>query len=279
LVLGHWTFSGDEEEHPQMKPGEWIRSRYWLCHFLHNRHVRGVIEPVEQAPPPRVARVLGLWLASLDAEAVARHRPMIDRAADCCPDDPAFVQCLRLFAREQQYHAALLRRIVADPPPSPLPTRVARSLMHTARRELTVRYELSVVLIEQLVTLSLCRLTHQACADRGVRSIVRQIEHDARRHVAFTAERLTMEFADFNFVRRNLRRARLRGMALTALAFVARRYRGLIRAAGGSRRRFVAESFADFERVLERMVPYRRDALLARLLDQRERPFDEPTVG
>ena len=64
-----------------------------------------------------------------------------------------------------------------------------------------------------------------------------------------------------------MRRLRLRVMWGAALLYTTACHGRLIRAVGMSRRRFVMVAYRRFGSLLERIVPYRRDALLAALLD------------
>jgi len=103
----------------------------------------------------------------------------------------------------------------------------------------------------------------QAGATREARLIQRLIR-DFSGQIAFCSEWLTFTYADFNFIRRNLRRARLRLMfRATALAWTRAPAPEGWRPEGRTR----------FEATLERMVPYRRERLLQRLRLQQEHRF------
>jgi len=266
-----------------MKSGEWSRSRFWLCYFLHNRHVRSRIDPAglsQQTQTPSLTRAL-TRLATTSVAAAGANRRTTERAAERCGDDPAFVQALRLFVKEQQYHAALLREAAPGRDRPSITWRVAHRVIDTLRRVLTLRFELAVLLLNQIIVLTLARMIASDSRDATWQAIGEQIARDARGHVAFHGERLTTEFADFNFVLRNLRRYRLRLMCAIALFLAAVQYRSLLRALGGPRRTwaFIHMGWSTFTALLERMVPYRRDALLRRLLHLRKRPYDKPTLG
>ncbi len=137
----------------------------------------------------------------------------------------------------------------------------------TWRRKLGARFELSVHLMRLIVLAEQCRHVVRTSHDDDLINICRQVRGDLAGHIAFLSERLTLEYADFNFIRRNLRRVRLRGMLLAAVA--------VLPPVAGSRMNTTIVAARRFESILERMVPYRRDALLNALGHQRKRPYDQ----
>ena len=254
---------------------EWSRSRFWLCHFMHNRHERITIawRPRTPLAPALHRPVLGF----LRSAAPAGHGGwLIAQALAHCPGDPAYVQALRLFAKEEAQLHGLIDRLRAQQGDTRPATRPVYAALVRLRRSLGLRFELSALLLEELLDLAVFQLIHDAAADPTLRSACRQVLSDRRAHAAFHAERLTLEFADFNFLRRNLRRLRLRLFFALLLALVALRHGALIRAAGGNRLSFALTSWRAFQAILERVVPYHREALLAALLHQDQRPYDQP---
>jgi hypothetical protein len=260
-----------------MKDREWSRSRFWLCHFLHNRHER---RRMDWSPPariePRLRPLVAHWLAHSASLPAPVGAWMIDAAARQCANDPAYVQSLRLMVKEEQYLTGLSAKLLARLEPQRALHEGLGRLARPLRHFLGLRLELSVVLLQEVVDLTFCGMIHEATEDDVLRAACRQIVADRSAHASFLAERLTLEFADFNFVRRNVRRLRLRLLFGALLATQAMRYHALIRAAGWTPQRFVRLSWVAFTDLLERMVPYHRDALMAALLTQRERPYDKP---
>jgi len=59
------------------------------------------------------------------------------------------------------------------------------------------------------------------------------------------------------------------------LALITWRQRRLIRAAEVSHLQFVLQAWVSFNSVLEKMVPYRRTALVNALLRQRQHPYEK----
>src|ERR1043165_1424984 len=104
-VVGADECEVPREERSAMRPREWSRSRFWLCHFLHNRHERPRIDgskAIDLEAPLRgpVAR----WLANDAAQPPVCGARLVVQAARHYHADPAFVQSLRLLVKEQQHH-------------------------------------------------------------------------------------------------------------------------------------------------------------------------------
>lgn len=258
-----------------MRPGEWSRSRYWLNHFLNARHRRAKAAWDVPACAAATDVAAAAWLGVVTA------RPGIDRAwiashaAMRCQGDPAYVQTLRLVGREQQHHrgqaARLLDRLGLPRPAPPAET-------HDWVRPLGVRFCLSLQWMTNILDSVVLDELAASCRDPALRTVAATIAQERRVHTAFITERLADEFADFHFIRRNLRRWRLRGM-LTGLAprhLV--RQRVLLEAMRLSPLAWTARTRHRFEATLEQMVPYRRDALLHLLTHQREQPFEQATI-
>jgi hypothetical protein len=135
------------------------------------------------------------------------------------------------------------------------------------------RFELSVMMLSDLIDAEFYRLLRGSIHDAATATAAQSVHEDKLAHAAFHCERLTMELADLNFLRRNLRRLRLRGMFAAALALTLYHRGRLIRAAGSTRVAFAKTVWQNFRGVLESVVPYRREALLNALLSQREKPY------
>lgn len=260
---------------------EWPRSRFWLCHFLYSRHERPAItwdaptdSPNQATELDRTAADFLAWQIRIDE---AGRKKLIEQAAEQCANDPAYIQSLRLFVREEQHHQAIAQRWLATQPSTPPQTDAVRSALRTATRPLGIRFELSLLLIGELVTLTLNRMLCEKVTDPTLAGVLGQIIADHELHIAFHSERLTAEFADFNFLRRNLRRWRLRGMHASLVKGVAWRHRSLLKMLDVSANSFREAATDNFETVLSRMVPYRRAALLEALGQQREQRYEKPS--
>ncbi|MEX1087739.1 MAG: hypothetical protein WEC36_00840 [Phycisphaeraceae bacterium] len=215
------------------------------------------------------------WLADFACRAQAADRWIVAAATQRYGADPAFIQCLRLLVKEERHLAELTQRLLSH---CHCPTRgVARveQMSRPVRSALGVRFEVSIMLLGALIDIAVCRTIRQSTSEPLLVAVLGQIVRDREAHVAFASEWLTLEFADFNFVRRNLRRARLRAMFTAMMAHTVASHSPLLDSLGCSRLALARACWSTFQGVLERMVPYRRDVLLATLLEQKERPYAE----
>lgn len=189
--------------------------------------------------------------------------------------DPAFVQSLRLLAKERQFHHDLLMQLQErHQPQAVLPA------MLQARKEMTasllgMRYFLASLLLDDVLDLGLLRLVQKHWTDEAAQGVCQTLLRDKTAHAVFLAERLTTEYADFNFVRRNLRRVRLRGLFYIHVRRMLRHDTALLTQAGMTPRDFAKQSWQQFSVVLETMVPYRRESLMKMLKVQREKPYGD----
>lgn len=270
-----------------MESQEWSRSRFWLAHFVHSRHDRPAIEwhrPV--ALGPLGGQRLVWWLTLGRSKPVESGAWLVARAVHDWRDDPWFVQALRLMVTEQRHHEDLLERLAvrwgaggsSDASGHRMTETVHRILSKCRRRCLGPRFEMSVWLLKMVGEHALLRLIAGAMEDEVVRSVCRVVAQEKRAHIAFLVERLTMLYADFNFIRRNLRRLRLRMMWGVISLSDAMGHRRLLDTVGSTRLRFLWDGFRRFAQLLEQMVPYRRDALLASLRMQQQDRYAKPRL-
>jgi hypothetical protein len=209
---------------------------------------------------------------------------LIQDALRHCPHDPAYIQSLRLIARENREDGEMIHRLMGSlglpgEPRSGVLGALRRSFDRWRRRWLGSRFEMSLRLLDDLLDLTVLSILHAGpdlCRQAPVQGVCKNLYQNKQAHIAFAVERLTTLYADFNFVRRNLRRLRLRLMWTALLLHAAVGHRQLLRTGGVSYGDFVFGGYRRFSRLLERMVPYHRDALLAALLDQKQDPYAEP---
>ena len=270
-----------------MNQGQWSRSRFWLCHFLFSRHERLAVNWQADAHcPPRLDEALTGWLQHRrrpQAAMIESARRLVADAVDRNRDDPAYIQCLRLLVKERQYQHELAQRWLARPGGHDQSRRRKGTFATIHRRIaawrfmlLGARFEMSVQFFADLYDLSVMSMAAGSGSGSVAADVAANLAHDKRAHVAFAAERLTMLYADFNSLRRNLRRLRLRGIWLTCLLRCVARDGRLIKACGRSRWQFLFAALRQFDQLLETMVPYRRDALLKALMSQRQQPYAKP---
>lgn len=262
-----------------MTRNEWCRSRYWLGHFLYSRHERSKIvwQSAVGSDDDQRTRLRLLLEGGLCARALGGER-LIHRAAADYAHDPAYVQSLRLVAKERAYGDTIIERLGErfgiTSKPAPYKPPLAAWLVSVPG----VRFEVASLLLHDLVNAALIELAMRDAADPATRCVRDALLRDHATHITFYAERLTMEFADFHFVRRNLRRYRLRAMFSAVVTRAIRRHEPLLTVTGLSADDFTRACWGQFNNVLERMVPYRRDALLAALMRQSEHPYAKPTT-
>jgi hypothetical protein len=264
-----------------MDRGEWSRSRYWLCHFLQSRHQRLPVawDRLAESPPIERKALIRLLLR-LQRGGLLTGRKLVSATEPEAGIDPAYVQAVRLYAKEEQFDAGLSGKTLRGlgqgyPRPGPwwLGAAVRRVCPWAG-----VRFELSVRMIGLVLDSVLLELAGRIARGPALAAVRQQLLGDKQAHLTFVCERLTMGYADFNFLRRNLRRLRLRGMFVACAMFAAARHGPLLRAAGLTPPRFLWQAWTRFAETVEAVVPYRRDALLAALLDQREHPFKKTTT-
>ena len=262
----------------------WSRSRFWLCHFLHSRHVRQPIEWGSRTDTdPQFVDAMTPWLNASRYDPHEGGAWLVARAVRDNPYDPAYIQSLRLLVKEQCYQDELIDRTLdrcgsAAAPQRRIVSSAGTRLGRLRRRWLGSRFEMSLLLFGNLLDLMFLTMIGTRCVDAAVTGALKNITTDKRAHILFCMERLTWSYADFQFVRRNLRRLRLRWMWAVMLVHAARRHGPLIRACGSSRIQFVFAGTRRFAGLLESMVPYRREALLSALLAQRRHPFAKPNL-
>lgn len=259
------------------RDAEWSRSRYWFCHFLQSRHTRPGIDwetPLSQTGHLTAESTLHGMIHRLTTPQ-AGIADIITTAQKRFGHDPAFVQSLRLLAKERQFHHGLLLQLQERHQPQAL-----LPAMLQARKEMTasllgIRYFLASLLLDDILDLGLLRLAQQQWTDPAALGVCQTLIRDKTAHATFLAERLTMEYADFNFMRRNLRRLRLRSLFFIHLRRMLRQDHALLAVARITPREFARQSWQRFAAVLESMVPYRRDELMKSLKVQSEKPYGE----
>jgi len=252
-----------EHARRNLRGGEWSRSRYWLGFFLNSRHQR---DPSLLRGPTSASREASRVFAAI-GHRMAQDARWIVRGDAAPGEDPYYRQTLRLWLKERGYVASLWRPWRDGEPEV---TQTPRW-----RRLLGDRFELSIQLLRLLADEALLELLDPADAEPH-RARIQQWRRDVSAHQLFLAERLTMAYADFNFVRRNLRRARLRLMFLGMLLHRAWLHRELVASRPGGFRGWAVQAFRRFEAILARVAPYRRAEMLAALQWQHRRPFDRP---
>lgn len=260
-----------------MNEQEWSRSRFWLCYFLDNRHRRAKRQwsTASFASKDQLRPILHRYVSLVRSADLQARQWMIDEAARTLTHDPALVQSLRLLIKEQQYHDRELSVLLVGSDQSGQSTDLPHRVYRAVRRRLGLRYEMARLLISLIVQYEWLSALRENWPDFGTTALCTQLQHDMQGHIAFLRERLTHEFAEFNFARRNLRRWRLRGLFTLRVSRMTWHARASLRELGLSPRVLAHRSLDHFEQVLRQMVPYHRGELVRQLQGQQSEPFAE----
>lgn len=265
------------------EPQPWSRSRFWLCHFLHSRHVRPRVKwDASLSEGDRLPADVLTGLRERLLEPLEAFAQLLEHAPDACGHDPALVQTLRLHYRERAWQEKQLCTLIHRHQPGHVLQAVTSRRKRTTATLFGMRYFLASLLLDDLLDIILLGHAMAQVGDKVTRQVLGHLREERVAHAAFLGEYLTLAYADFNFIRRNLRRARLRGLFAIHLRRMMQYEQPLLQATGLSRRELSRQSWRVFGRVMERVVPYRRDALLAALTHQRDRPFEDiplPSLG
>lgn len=266
-----------------MSKEEWIRSRYWLSHFLYSRHSRSPINwELADTDSVDLRRLLGRWFTGLRQESAQSGPWLIARSMQEQAYDPYFIQTLRLLVKEQRYHADLVGQLVAKMDLethgrwSHIKAATRRILTKYRRKLLGPRFEISILLLTDLLDLALLSRVEQRTDSSVIKGVCQNIATDKMAHIVFATEWLTLAYADFGFIRRSLRRLRLRAMWGVMLFFAVGRHGRLIKAIDSGRWPFIQAEYGLISKRLEQVVPYYRETLRAALDAQRRDRFAKP---
>lgn len=228
--------------------------------------------------PESLEKPMLAYLAHFARESSRSDRWIIIQAAErFCHRDPAFVQSLRLMVKEEQTLARLTTQFLARYGQTPSSGMSLAKRAEPLRQLLGLRFELAMLLMMNRIEITLLEpLAQRSASDPAMLGLIRQLLDDRQGHVTFQTERLTWEFADFNFLRRNLRRWRLRLLFAGLLGWTLLTQNRLLTSLGISPWCFAWEAWRSFKPLLQRLVPYRRDELLAALSFQHHCRYDKP---
>lgn len=294
-------------------PQEWSRSRYWHIHFLHSRHQRAHIDwgKLEENPPsapgapgifssphPTPHSAIQAWLAHLANEQVAASPWLTRQVTRQFPNDPAYIQSLRLCLREQQHHRELISRWLEGCDLAENTFGALGSFTDsggcensggadsggsggggggvfwlTAGRVFGPRFTLACMVLNDLVDQVMLTRLAERTDHPTLGGILAILLREKQAHTTFHVERLTWAFADFNFLRRNLRRHRLRALFALRLTDTLIRHRRAVAALDFTPLAFSRRCWRRLETQLNLMVPYQRDTLLRTLVAQKEQPY------
>jgi hypothetical protein len=167
----------------------------WLTHFRQNRAARP--EPEWDAPitlPPDVVRQLVRSLEQFHLGDGGGPASLIAWDAETFrSSSEAARQLVDLWFEEEREHSRLLCGAVERFGGRPISGHWSFSVFCWVRRRFGVRFELTVLLLTEIVSTVYYRLLHRHGADPALRALCRLILRDEVGHVAFHRDRLARQ--------------------------------------------------------------------------------------
>lgn len=164
----------------------------WLEHFRRNRDNRP--EPDWDAPVTLAPSVVRPLVRSLEqfhlGDGGGPDRLIAWNAARFCGSGPDAQTLVDLWFREEGEHSRLLGRAVARFDGHPIEGHWSFTAFCLSRRWLGVGFELTVLLLTEIVSTAYYRLLHRHGEDPALRMMCRLILRDEAGHVAFHRDRL-----------------------------------------------------------------------------------------
>ncbi|MBA0044841.1 ferritin-like domain-containing protein [Mycobacteroides sp. LB1] len=243
----------------------------WVAHFERNRRLNREIDAAinwraDTALPSETALAVGRSLQRFEIGERGDGEVLLRKAR---AGDPEYAKALELFVAEEQQHAHLLGRSLEHLGVPPLSTHWSNSVFVTARRMFTLRWEVMVLTVAEVIALSYYGALSQ-CGDPAVEAMSRRIVDDEHQHVAFQIDSLQRGFIRMPIGMRMLVRGIWMILAAGTTAVVLLDHGGALRVCGWTRARFARAAGRDFRRVS-------RDALLSRR--KRSAPDPIPAVS
>ena len=226
----------------------------WLTHFRRNREYRP--EPDWQAPstvPPEVLTPLLRSLEQFQLGDGGGPASLIAWNAERFRSSGEGIRALvDLWFAEEREHSRLLGQAVARFGGRCIDGHWSFTAFCWSRRLFGVRFELTVLLLTELVSTVYYRLMRRHCHDVAVRSMCRLILRDEAGHVAFHRARL----AGGGDGRRRYGRIwktrfRLLGLAAGTMLWV--NHAAALRALGATRAEYYREVWAELSRFIRRL--------------------------
>jgi hypothetical protein len=229
--------------------------RRWLAHFQRNRQNRP--EPDWQAPTTLAPEVVAPLVRSLEQFQLGDGGGpacLIAWNAGRLRDSVAGARTLEaLWFAEEREHARLLGAAVARFGGRCIDRHWSFAVFCWVRRWFGVRFELSVLLLTEIVSTVYYRLLRRHTADPAVRSMCRLILRDEGGHVAFHRDRLAgAQGRGYGFVWE----LGFRALGLAAASMLWVNHRPALQAVGASRTEFYGEVWRELSRFVRHL---RRD--------------------
>jgi hypothetical protein len=227
----------------------------WVAHFRRNRANR--VEPEWTAPITLAPNVVPPLVRSLEqfqlgdgggpAYLIANNR---ERFLSQCPGARRLVD---LWFAEEREHSRLLSNAVARFGGHCIEGHWSFSVFCFTRKWFGVRFELTVLLLTEIVSTVYYRLLRRHCPDDAVRAMCRLILRDEAGHVAFHRDRLARNSAKAATYRSTLWRMAFRTLGFAAGTMLWLNHARCLRALGGTTAEFYREVWQEESRFLRRL--------------------------
>jgi hypothetical protein len=235
----------------------------WLAHFHRNQQNRS--EPDWHAPLTLPADVVRAVVRSLEqfqlgdgggpAYLIARNREKFLAANE------GTRELVDLWFAEEREHARLLGAAVARFGGRCIESHWSFTVFCGVRKWFGVRFELTVLLLTEIVSTVYYRLLHRHGQDPALRSMCRLILRDESGHVAFHRDRLARAARAGQAQHGKLWEARFRCLGLAAATMLWINHAPGLKALGASRAEFYREIWLELSRFVRRLRRQGGDAL------------------
>jgi hypothetical protein len=233
-----------------------MNTQSWLEYFQQNRANRP--EPEWKLPFPEDAATsatLARSLAHFQLGESGEGTCLLADARRSYPDDPAYLEALTLFVREEQEHARLLAQLVTRFGGQRMTQSWSHALFRGLRRSFGVHFELQILAIAELVGTAYYRALRVRVRDIVLEQVCDLILRDEAAHVEFHAER----FAEWQFhwlpMERAIWAAQFQIAFLGAAAIVWHEHGDAMRAVSVKRREFFHAARAECNAFLTALQP------------------------
>jgi hypothetical protein len=248
--------------------------RRWLSHFQRNRENR--MEPDWQAPVTLPAEVASRLVKSLEqfqlGDGGGPARLIAWNAEHLRTSAPSATVLENLWFAEEREHARLLGAAVARFGGRPITGHWSFTAFCLVRKCFGVRFELTVLLLTEIVSTVYYRLLGRHCEDPTLRSVCRLILRDEEGHVAFHRDRLAST-ALSSYGRCWEICFRFLGLAAASMLWI--NHAAALKALGATRGEFYQEVWLGLSRFVRRLRRESAHALPAGV--SKAKPLCQPT--
>jgi hypothetical protein len=227
----------------------------WLAHFRRNQTNR--VEPAWTAPITLAPDVVPPLVRSLEqfqlgdgggpAYLIANNREKF------LSQSPGARRLVDLWFAEEREHSRLLSQAVARFGGHCIESHWSFSAFCFTRKWFGVRFELTVLLLTEIVSTVYYRMLRRHCPDEPVRAMCRLILRDESGHVAFHRDRLARNSAKAAAYRSPVWRAIFRTLGFAAGTMLWLNHAPCLRALGGTTAEFYREVWQEESRFLRRL--------------------------